>query len=143
MTMVIIINRRTYVIEAVPVPVMYVRMFGDRDRSKAAQAILVARAFRKRLFPSEIFDEYAWAMLLVLFIGFADGEVISEIALLERAGVSVPVGRRWIAHLVGEDQIELREDGDGVMLSENAITKLRIFLDEACDFSNLFISIRH
>lgn len=129
--------------EAVPEPGMYLRMFGDRDRSKAAQAILVARAFRKRLFPSEIFDDHAWGMLLVLFIAFADGEVISEIALLERVGLSVTAGRRWIAHLVGEDQIELREGGGGVTLSETALTKLRIFLDEACDVSNWLVSVRH
>lgn len=129
--------------EAVSEPGMYLRMFGDRDRSKAAQAILVARAFRKRLFPNEIFDEHAWGMLLVLFIAFADGEVISEIALLERVGLSVTAGRRWIAHLVGEDHIELREDGGGVTLSETALTKLRIFLDEACDVSNWLVSVRH
>jgi hypothetical protein len=108
-------------------------MTNDQDRGLAAEDILAVRALRKRLFPSDIFDEHAWSMLLVLFVGHAKNEIISEQALLTRAAVSTASGSRWIAHLVEEGQIEPRLTNDVVALSNDALTNLRTFLDESCN----------
>ena len=108
-------------------------MTNDQDRGLAAEDILAVRALRKRLFPSDIFDEHAWSMLLVLFVGYAKNEIISEQALLTRAAVSDATGRRWIAHLVEAGQIELKQINDVVALSNDALTNMRTFLDESCN----------
>lgn len=83
------------------------------------------------MFPSEIFDEFAWNMLLVLFVGLAGNEVVSEAALIARAEVSVSAGRRWITHLIEDGQIADRHDDDDVILTPRAVSQLREFLDRA------------
>lgn len=94
-------------------------------------AILVVRDKRLRLFPAEIFDEYAWTMLLHLFVSMADNLTMTEQRLIELTGVSKESGRRWIAHLVADDQITARSDGDDVILSSGAVERMRTFLEEA------------
>ncbi len=104
-------------------------MLGDQQRGVVARNILTLRAFREGIFPRELFDEYAWNMLLLLFAGLANNEVITERALIEQADVTVNAGRRWIAHLVGDGHIVARNDGDDVVLTQSAIQALREFLD--------------
>lgn len=104
-------------------------MIGDRERRTTAHSIFVGRTMRNRMFPSEIFDEHAWNILLILFVGLADNETISERSLVERAGTSVSVGRRWIAHLVKNKQICERSDDDDVLLTPAAIANMREYLD--------------
>lgn len=83
------------------------------------------------MFPSEIFDEFAWNMLLVLFVGLAANEVVTEAKLIARADVGVDAGRRWISHLIKDGQIADREDDDDVILTSHAVSRLRAFLDQA------------
>lgn len=108
-------------------------MVGDQHRGVVAQNIMSLRSFREGLFPKALFDEYAWNMLLLLFIGLAKNETISESLLIQRADVTTNAGRRWIAHLVGEGQIEARSDGEDVFLTTSAIETLRAFLDSVAD----------
>jgi len=82
------------------------------------------------MFPSELFDEFAWNMMLHLFVGLANNEVMTERALIEKAGASESSGRRWIEHLVKDGQVAGRHDDDDVVLTTEAITHLRKFLDE-------------
>ena len=111
-------------------------MKSDQERGKFASEILLVRDLRKRLFPSEIFDEHAWTMLLILFVGFADGEMITEPHLIQQSGVNESAGGRWISHLIEEDQIKPRVPNETVALTATAITQIRIFLDEAREVHN-------
>ncbi len=104
-------------------------MLGDQQRGVVARNILSLRSFREGIFPRELFDEYAWNMLLLLFAGLADNEVITERALIEKADVTLHAGRRWIAHLASDGHIGARNDGDDVVLTHSAIEALREFLD--------------
>lgn len=104
-------------------------MIGDQQRGIVAQNVLAIRRFREGQFPRELFDEYAWNMLLLLFVGLANNEVISESILIEQAEVSTKAGRSWIAHLVADGQVEARNDGDDVVLTATAMNGLRTFLD--------------
>jgi hypothetical protein len=106
-------------------------MIGDQDRGDAAQCILDVRSLRKVMFPSELFDEFAWNMMLHLFVGLANNQVMTERDLIEKAGTGENSGRRWIEHLVKDGQIAERHDDDDVVLTTDAITQLRRFLDEA------------
>ena len=106
-------------------------MNGDQARGKAAQCILDVRSLRKAVFPSELFDEFAWNMMLHLFVELANNRVMTERALIEKAGASEDAGRRWIEHLVKDRQVAERRDEDDVILTADAISRLRKFLDEA------------
>ncbi|RZL18156.1 MAG: hypothetical protein EOP64_12875 [Sphingomonas sp.] len=88
------------------------------------------------MFPSELFDEFAWNMMLHLFVGLANNELMTERALIEKAGASENAGRRWIEHLVKDGQVAERRDDDDVILTTGAITQLRIFLDEVLNRSD-------
>lgn len=105
-------------------------MIGDTKRSVTADNILAVRELRKAKFPGEIFDEFAWNMLLVLFVGMARNEIISELTLIDRADASVIAGRRWIAHLIATRQVRESADND-LVLTDTAIDHMRSFLDGA------------
>jgi len=106
-------------------------MTGDNNRAQTARRILAVRATRKRIFPSELFDEYAWNMLLILFASHVDNEEISEHVLLLRSGAGQTAGRRWIAHLVADGQVADRGDDDDVVLTPDCVARMRLFLDHA------------
>lgn len=106
-------------------------MLGDQRRGDLARNLLRVRRARTASFPSALFDEYAWNMLLNLFVGLTENETISEADLIERSSVGVTIGRRWINHLVSDGQIEARHDGEDVALTADAIQNMRTFLDKA------------
>ncbi len=106
-------------------------MQGDRHRGEIARNLLTVRAMREACFPSELFDEHAWTILLHLFHALVDNEKVSEEDLIHRANVSTNAGRRWLAHLVDDGQIESREDGDDVAMTATATAAMRAFLDKA------------
>ena len=106
-------------------------MTGDQRRLKTAMAILAVRRMRCQLFPSEIFDEHAWTMLLQLFVSLAENQTMTETALVHSAGASVGAGQRWIAHLVKDGQVVSSESGEDVALTGEAIERMRRFLDFA------------
>ena len=96
-----------------------------------AKDLIRIRAMRKEAFPSEMFAEHAWDMLLQLFSALSDNEIVSESDLILRAGATTSFGRRWIMYLVKDSQIEARADCDDVALTADAITRMRTFLDRA------------
>lgn len=104
-------------------------MNGDQKRRETAIAILSMRKIRCQIFPAEIFDEHAWTMLLQLFVSLADNETMTEQRLIGLAGTTLRSGRRWIEHLVIDNQIATRSDGHDVMLTLDAIDRMRRFLN--------------
>lgn len=105
-------------------------MKGDNTRALEAERLLSERDRRYDLFPSEIFDEFAWNMLLHLFVALAKNETMSEVRLCELSHAGKAAGRRWIAHLVKDKQIEARSDGDDVVLTGEAVDRLRRYLSK-------------
>lgn len=104
-------------------------MLGDETRRSVASKLLAMRAERKRSFPSELFDEHGWNMLLCLFVAMVDNRTLSEAALIRCADVRPAVGSRWLAHLVSDGQIEPTGDGRDILLTKEAISRMRTFLD--------------
>ncbi|RYF38046.1 MAG: hypothetical protein EOO38_25410, partial [Cytophagaceae bacterium] len=70
-------------------------MIDDRQRAEIAGKILADREERYALFPSEIFDEYAWNMLLHLFVAMNAGHQSSEGELIRLVHTSINTGQRW------------------------------------------------
>ncbi|WP_267381076.1 MULTISPECIES: hypothetical protein [unclassified Sphingomonas] len=106
-------------------------MFGDQRRGDIARNLLRVRAERRNSFPSELFDEHAWNLLLNLFAALTENRTVSESELMRRSSVSEGAGRRWIRHLIKDGQIEDRDDGKDVALTPVAVENMRTFLDRA------------
>lgn len=76
------------------------------------------RRMRHTFFTDEIFDEFAWDMLLHLYVADADGEPISDEELVNRTAQRMPAGLRWIAHLEKAGEIVLeRSSAHGVRVT--------------------------
>ena len=101
----------------------------DPKRANIARKILEDREARYALFPSEIFDEYAWTMLLHLFVASARGESVSEKALIELVHASRNVCQRWLYVLAKDGQVKSRSSNDDVELTFDAVARLRNYLD--------------
>ncbi|USU04442.1 hypothetical protein NF700_13505 [Sphingomonadaceae bacterium OTU29MARTA1] len=95
------------------------------DHARYAAALLQARHRREALFPPALFDEFAWEILLALYIGRANG-AMDEAALFDAVGCMPTVGRRWIAYLVEQQQV-LRS-GSGVVLHDTVIGPMEEYL---------------
>lgn len=104
-------------------------MDDDQRRARVATKILADRYARYVLFPGELFDEYAWNMLLHLFIARQEDEEMSESKLLTRVNVSTREGQRWLYQLAKDGQIEPRTIRQDVVLTSDAIEKLTNYLD--------------
>ncbi|RYE93454.1 MAG: hypothetical protein EOO77_45470 [Oxalobacteraceae bacterium] len=104
-------------------------MITDQHRAKIAGKILADREERYALFPSEIFDEYAWNMLLHLFIAMDAANILSESELIRLVHTSTNTGQRWLYQLAKDGQVEPRRSGDNVTLTTTAKIKLRQYLD--------------
>lgn len=105
-------------------------MEDDQRRSVIAQKLLIDREARYDIFPGEIFDEYAWNMLLHLFVATADRRIMTERDLIDLVHTSTNVGQRWLYLLAKDRQIEKRSAGDDVALTEDGLRRLRTYLDD-------------
>lgn len=108
-------------------------MLGDKDCSQQAARLIAERDRRYELFPAEIFDEFPWNMLLHLFISLESNAVMSEARLCELSHAPMNVGRHWITHLVKDNKIEARKDGGDVVLTGDAVDRLRRYLRPMAD----------
>lgn len=106
-------------------------MRDDRLLAEIAQKIIKDREERYALFPSDIFDEYAWNMLLHLFVALSEGRVLSEDRLIGLANTSKAIGQKWLYYLAKDRQIKDRFVGDDVELTPDALAKLRKYLADA------------
>jgi hypothetical protein len=85
---------------------------GDDALAELARAILKVRRDRRHDLPSELFGgEYAYELLLVLFVADSHGRRLTGRTALEQIHGTSDVGRRWIEYLTREKLII--GDGDG------------------------------
>ncbi|RYF19061.1 MAG: hypothetical protein EOO77_10620 [Oxalobacteraceae bacterium] len=104
-------------------------MANDQHRAEIAGKLLADREERYALFPNEIFDEYAWNMLLHLFVAMNTANILSELELIRLVHTSTNIGQRWLYQLAKDGQVEPRRAGDDVTLTTEAKIKLRQYLD--------------
>ncbi|WP_375394629.1 hypothetical protein [uncultured Sphingomonas sp.] len=104
-------------------------MIGDRDRRQIVRTLLALRQARCDEFPHELFDEFAWNILLHLFYAHALNEAVSVATISDRAGTSETAGRRWIEHLVMADQVESTLAMDDLRMTATAIDAMRKYVD--------------
>jgi hypothetical protein len=90
-------------------------MTGDQIRGATAQSMMDIRSLRKKLFPKDLFAEFAWDMILSLFVGLANNQVIFEADLISKTGVGENAGKRWIDHLSHSGHVARQHGGDVVL----------------------------
>ena len=99
--------------------------------ARTAENLVRVRSLRAEIFPSDIFDEHAWNMMLRLFIAQANDHAMSESELITATGTPPGVGQRWLAHLVADEQIEPYADGGTIALTPSALDRMECFLRDA------------
>ena len=104
-------------------------MQGDKDCSEIVKTLIHLRKARCQDFPHEIFDEYAWNILLELFVAHSHNETVSISEISARAGATETAGRRWIEHLVVAEQIEPTVDMQDIRMTAEAIKAMRTYID--------------
>lgn len=106
-----------------------------KDREAAfARKLLDMRTQRYERFGHQLFDEYAWEMLLALFIADAEGRKLTGRGAIEESQASSAIGRRWLAHLRRSDMVRGGDDDDldsGVTLTDETLHDMEAFLREA------------
>lgn len=100
----------------------------ETESAQTAANLLKVRGMRSEIFPSEIFDEHAWNMMLRLFVAEAGDEAVSAADLIALTETPPAVGQRWLAHLVADAQIEPYSDGSTLSLTRPAVDRMNDFL---------------
>lgn len=103
----------------------------DSDSARTAENLMLVRSLRADVFPSEIFDEHAWNMMLRLFVAQARNHAVTESDLIALTGTPREVGQRWLAHLVADTQVEPYTEGGVLALTRPAFTRMEGFLRKA------------
>jgi hypothetical protein len=99
----------------------------DTAVARAAD-ILSIRERRAEHFPSELFDEHAWDLMLYLFVAAHRGGDIHQASLSSMLRVRAAVFERWIKVLVEDSVVEVR--GDHLSLTESSTIKMEALLAE-------------
>ncbi len=87
-----------------------------------AKTQVALRALRYGHFPSDIFDEYAWDMMLHMYIGGLRGQTMYVDNIVNLTSKSKSIGDRWINHLIKLEMVET--DGDLITLSESGFDRM-------------------
>lgn len=97
----------------------------DDATSALARQWLEVRRIRVDVLPAFLFDEFAWDMLLILYVAAHDGEAVDEAMLIERCMADRDTGVRWLKALEQHDMIEV---ADAVALTGSAMRLMRDYL---------------
>lgn len=125
-----IVRRAAAHIEALSnLPGSALQGFSVRDM---AERFYLERRKRDEHFPSGLFGEPAWDLLLALFVARQDGRSLTLPEASEAARVSLSSGRRLIARMEGEGLIERsgahRSRGRTVQLTAQTLDRLSDYL---------------
>jgi hypothetical protein len=99
---------------------------GCLDLAKSQVAL---RALRYGHFPADIFDEYAWDMMLHMYIAALREQKMYIDNAVNLTSKNKKVGDRWIKHLHADGMIVV--DGEMITLSEQAMQRMNSYHEEA------------
>lgn len=92
------------------------------DALDMAKAQVTLRALRYGHFPADIFAEYAWDVMLHMYIGRLRNQSMYVDNIVNLTSKTKLIGDRWIKHLVSENIVET--DGDSICLTANAFRRM-------------------
>lgn len=94
-----------------------------------AKTQVALRALRYGHFPADIFDGYAWDMMLHMYIAALRQQTMYVDNVVNLTSKSKITGERWISHLLAEGLIEAK--GEIITLSERALNHMNLYHEEA------------
>ncbi len=94
-----------------------------------AKTQVALRALRYGHFPADIFDEYAWDMMLHMYIAALRQQPMYVDNAVNLTSKNKVIGDRWIKHLIGEGMIEV--EGEIVALTATALQRMNYYHEEA------------
>lgn len=94
-----------------------------------AKTQVALRALRYGHFPADIFDEYAWDMMLHMYIARLRGQTIYTDNVINLTSKNRVIGDRWIKHLSGEGIAKV--EGEIVQLTDMAFGQMDAYHTEA------------
>lgn len=108
-----------------------VRTMSRRD---IADRLIAERRQRRDHFPTDLFHEPAWDMLLALYLANEDGRILNVKALVASSDAPVTTSQRWIDHLHKLRLIDRVGDPDDrrrieVSLSDTGLGAVERYLD--------------
>jgi hypothetical protein len=108
-----------------------------------ARKILANRRSRLTTFPSELFSEWAWEALLLLFVADTESRPMTGWMIAHDLACAPPLMARWIKYLASAALITGDGHGhldDPITLSPSAITMLERYLAETVKAARLIPS---
>ena len=94
-----------------------------------AKTQVALRALRYGHFPADIFDEYAWDMMLHMYIAALRHQPMYVDNAVNLTSKNKAVGDRWIKHLSAEGMIDV--DGEIIALTDAAMKRMNTYHEEA------------
>ncbi len=113
----------------------YVISIGHKQLGKLARRLIVDRRKREAQFPSLLFSDPAWDMLLDLFAAETEDKKISVTSLGIASAAPQTTAHRWIETLEEQNLIKRRRDSDDgrrmyVKLSALGYDRMHSYLSE-------------
>ena len=113
----------------------------DAELAEHAENLYRERQQRMRFFPSNIFSDPAWDILLDLFINGARNRPISITSACIAGGIPGTTGLRWLGVLEKEGLLVRETSGDDarvtwVRLSPHGMNAMRAFIADASGSGN-------
>jgi len=96
-----------------------------------AKTQVALRALRYGHFPADIFDEYAWDMMLHMYIAHLRKQVMYVDNIVNLTSKNKMIGDRWISHLAAEDMVEI--DKECIHLFNKALDKMEEYHEHALE----------
>jgi hypothetical protein len=96
-----------------------------------AKTQVALRALRYGRFPADIFDEYAWDMMLHMYIASLRKQSMYVDNIINLTSKNTATGTRWIKHLSAEKLIDM--EGDVISLSEDAFDRMNEYHSQAME----------
>ncbi|SFP72881.1 hypothetical protein [Sphingomonas rubra] len=94
-----------------------------------AKTQIALRALRYGHFPGDIFDEYAWDMMLHMYVARLRGQTMYVDNIINLTSKSKVIGDRWIRHLLNDAIVAV--DGDVVGLTDTAFDRMDAYHRQA------------
>lgn len=109
-----------------------------RDKAKRVRAEIRKRRSREHYFPSDLFADPAWDMLLDLYAARLEGQMVSVSSLCIAASVPATTALRWIKTLTDSGLFEREADEkDGrrifIAMSDKAFSSMEQYFEAVLD----------
>lgn len=98
-----------------------------------AKTQVALRALRYGHFPADIFDEYAWDMMLHMYIACLRNQTIYVDNVVNLTSKDKILGDRWIKHLIGEGMVYCTDDK--ITLTDEAFAKMNGYHEQAIELT--------